>query len=474
MRVVKFLIRGLAAVSLTLAPVAGALPADAAEPGFHAAYFSESSFLTLTSGTTGQFSVGFTNTGDRAWTKGQAGNQASLHTAGPLDNPLDYTAGWAVGWTAPNIYALQSNDLVAPGQVGFFTYTVKVPATQGAGTKIFYGRPAIDGVGFMEDYGYYQVVTIAGSVAITSVTPASPSANNKPTLNGNGAGASETVTITDGAAGATVATAVADANGIFTATLTSALTSGTHTLFASTLTKGQSAGVFYTVNPTTGPVVVNAYATSLTSVVATFSSAIKCTSTTGRNDLTNLNNYFLNVTTTGVLGPTIASVAASTDCTQATLTLGSALVVGRSYTLITYFVQDGSGNTVAPNANTAAFDIIAPSLSAWSAKQDGTVTLTFTKSMSTSGGTTGSLSVLNPSNYTVDAIAVVSTTTISCLVSGLNGCLTVRLQFTGGTGSVVGAANSVHTVGILNVIDAVSGGQTINPNPTNRQMLTGS
>ena len=474
MRAVKFLSGALVAIALTLAPVAGALPAAAAEPGFHAAYFSESSFITLTPGQTGQFSVGYTNTGDQAWAKGQTGKQASLHTASPLDNPLDHTGGWGVSWAAANIYAVQANDLVAPGQVGFFTYSVKVPITQAFGTKIFYGRPAIDGVGFMEDYGYYQVVTIAGSVAITSITPASPSTNNKPTLNGNGAGASETVSITDGAAGATVGTGTADANGVWTVTLTSALTGGTHTLFASTVTKGQSAGSFYTVNPTTGPVIVNTYATSLTSLTVTFSAALKCTSTTGRNDLTNINNYFLNVSPAGTLGPTISTATASTDCTQATLALGSSLLVGKTYTLVTYFLQDGSGNGLDPSGTSATFDIGAPALSTWSAKQDGTVTLTFTKSMSTSGGSTGSQSVLNPSNYTVDTTTAASTTTVSCLISGLNGCLSVRLTFTGGVASVMGASGSVHTVGILNVIDAVSGGQTLAPNPTNRQMTTGS
>ena len=473
MRAVKFLAGALVAIALTLAPVAGAV-ADAATPGFHAAYFSESSFLTLTPGATGQFSVGYTNTGDQAWVKGQAGKQASLHTANPLDNPIDSTAGWAVSWAAANIYAVQANDLVAPGQVGFFVYSIKVPPTQTFGPKSFYGRPSIDGVGMMEDYGYYQTVTVAGAVAITSVTPATPSANTKPTLNGNGAGASETVTVTDGASGATVGTGVADANGVWTVTLTTALTAATHTLFASTVTKGQSAGVFYTVTATTGPIILNAYATSTTSVTVSFSTAIKCTSTTGRNDLTNPANYFLNVSPTGALGPTISTATASTDCTQATLALGSAVTVNKTYTLLVYFVQDGSGNTVDPAQNTAAFDVGAPTLNAWASKQDGTVTLTFSRSMSTAGGSTGSQSVLNYANYTVDSTSAASTTTVSCLANGLNGCLSVRLTFTGGTASVLGASGTVHTVGVTNVIDAISGGQLITPNPTNRQMTTGS
>ena len=100
MRIQNTIATSLGALVLALAPIGMALPAAAATPGYHAAYFSESSFLTLSPGQTGQFSVGYTNTGDQPWVKGQTGKEASLHTASPLDNPLDFTAGWGVNWAA--------------------------------------------------------------------------------------------------------------------------------------------------------------------------------------------------------------------------------------------------------------------------------------------------------------------------------------------------------------------------------------
>lgn len=465
-----------AAVALLLAFGAlGAQPANGAEAGFHAAYFSESSFLTLSPGQTGQFSVGFTNTGTEAWTRGVSGKQASLHTAAPLDNPLDHTAGWSVNWSAPNVYAIQANDLVAPGQVGFFTYTITVPAgTAFATTKTFYGRPAVDGVGFMEDYGYYQSVTVAGSVVITAVTPASPSTTNRPTLSGTGAAANETVSITDGSSGPTVGTAVADASGNWTATISTGLTAGTHILYASTLTKGLSAGAQYTVTGTTGPIVTEAYATSLTSVTVTFSSAMTCTSTSGRNDMTNQLNYFVNVLPAGTLGPTVSTATASTDCTTATLTLSSSLTVGTNYQVVVYFAASQSGTVVDAQHNTAQFRVGAPQITAVTTKQDGTATITFDRSMSTSGGTTGAYSVLNPNNYSVDNITAASTTSIACVTAGTNGCVTVQLTFTGGTSSVLGVSGQVRTIRVTNVTDAVSGGRTITPNPSARQVATGA
>ncbi|MSQ36766.1 MAG: hypothetical protein EXR61_00430, partial [Chloroflexi bacterium] len=69
MRIPRTLATSLGALLLALAPFALAAPAAAA-PGYHAAYFSESSFLSLSPGQSGQFAVGFSNTGDQGWLKG--------------------------------------------------------------------------------------------------------------------------------------------------------------------------------------------------------------------------------------------------------------------------------------------------------------------------------------------------------------------------------------------------------------------
>lgn len=459
------------AVILSVGSLSLASPAAAAT-GFHVAYFSESSFLTLGAGQTGQFSVGFTNTGTEPFVKGSAGREASLHTAAPLDNPVDFAGGWASGWKSQNVYAAQSNDLVAPGQVVFFIYNVVVPASASIGTHTFYGRPSVDGVGFLEDYGYFQVVNVQGSLTITSITPASPSSNNRPTVSGTGATPSESVNILDGPGGTIVGTATADAQGAFSVTLTTALSNGTHTIVAQSFTKGSSAGTTYVVNATLGPTMTSIQVATMSQLVLTFNTAMKCAATPGRNDITNVSNFFVNVLPGGALGPAISTATASTDCTQVTLNLASALVTNTNYSLIAYFIQDTSGNTIQSPNNTITFSTFPPSLTAWVARQDGTLTLTFSEPMSTLNGAVGSGSVLNPNNYQVDTVvASTSSPTISCVDSA---CSIVRLQFPNGASSVLGAAGTVHTITISNVTDANAGGQLIVPNPTTRQLTTQS
>ena len=456
------------ALALTFAPFLGT-SVQAATPGFHAAYFSESAFLTLAPGETGQFSVGFSNTGDQSWTKGVTGKEASLHTAAPLDSPLDSTLGWGPTWTAPNIYAKQANDLVVPGQIGFFVYNVKVPATQALGPKTFYGRPVIDGVGPMEDYGYFQVVTVAGGVRVSTITPASPSTNDQPTLAGTDAVANEPITVTDGASGVVVGTSFATSTGSWTVPLTSRLADGAHTLFANSVGKGQSAGVPYTVTGATGPVVLSAYATGISTVQVQFSAAMKCTASTDRTDMLSATSYFLNEEPSGVTGPTVSSVTASSDCTKATLNTG-ALTTGKNYSVTVHFLKNAAGTTIDGTRNKGTFGISAPSIRALDAKQDGSAIVVFNRSMDITNANTGGQSVLNPSNFTVDSVTSPTGTTVSCLLTGLNGCITIKIVFPGGASSVLGASGAVRNIGVSNVIDAITGGQLQVPNPATRQV----
>lgn len=151
---------GVAAFAVLLGAV---VPSHASgADGYHAAFFAESAFLTLSPGQTGQFSAGFANTGSLPWIVGAG--QASLHTAAPLDNTNDSAAGWSSSWPAPNVYAVQGVSEVAPGQIAFFTYVVRAPVGA-SGPHTFYGQLVIDGVGPLEDFGYYQVATVqaAGS-----------------------------------------------------------------------------------------------------------------------------------------------------------------------------------------------------------------------------------------------------------------------------------------------------------------------
>ena len=138
MRVAKLLSTSVTAAALAFSMLASTIPANAAA-GYHAAYFSESSFLSLAPGQSGQFAVGYSNTGDQAWTKGSATAQASLLTRNG-DTSL-FTAGWGPTWFNSTTYANQANDLVAPGQVGFFIYNISIPASAAQGEQRFTGIP---------------------------------------------------------------------------------------------------------------------------------------------------------------------------------------------------------------------------------------------------------------------------------------------------------------------------------------------
>jgi len=172
----------LAMLALIGSVIATSGPAQAATAGYHAAYFSETDFLTLSPGTSGQFAVGYLNSGDRSWAQGTT-SQANLATAAPLDNTRDFSAGWSVGWASANRYATQNASVVSPGQVGFFIYNVVVPAAAPAGEHRFYGRPVIDGLAFLEDYGYYQSVTVINAAVPPTPTPL-PTGTPAPTPSG--------------------------------------------------------------------------------------------------------------------------------------------------------------------------------------------------------------------------------------------------------------------------------------------------
>ena len=286
MHITKVITTALAASALVVGLFAGAFPARAAIAGFHASYFSESSFLALGPGQSGQFVVGYTNTGDQGWVNGASGPQANLATAAPLENTRDYSAGWSVDWLSPNRYSAQQSDLVAAGQVGYFVYSVRVPVGTAAGLHYFYGRPLIEGVTWLEDFGYYHVANVQGStITITSTNPPSPSTSATPVVNGGGAPVSAAVTINDGAMQVGSGTAAAD--GTFGVTV-SALGGGSHTLTACS-TNGCSAGFTYVVDAG-APSVTGATPNGISQVTVTYSEPMVCT------EIANISNYAIRKT----------------------------------------------------------------------------------------------------------------------------------------------------------------------------------
>jgi hypothetical protein len=97
--------------------------------------------------------VRFRNTGRAAWARG-TGSEASLAFVGTDAN---FDPKMAVNWPLPGKPAVQSEDVVAPGGVATFTFTVKGVAV---GTYRIDVRPTVIAVGPLRDEGVYAEVTV--------------------------------------------------------------------------------------------------------------------------------------------------------------------------------------------------------------------------------------------------------------------------------------------------------------------------
>lgn len=135
-------------------------------PGFHAAWFGQSGYMTLCPGATATATVAYYNSGSLGWVAGAAGQTAFLGTWNPepgQDRPSalggDGTAGSpATGWPRYNRLASQPAPYVGPGQVAWFQFRVAAPMTPG--TYRIALRPLVEGATWMEDYGVFWVVTV--------------------------------------------------------------------------------------------------------------------------------------------------------------------------------------------------------------------------------------------------------------------------------------------------------------------------
>ena len=146
-------------------------------PGFHAAWYGQSGYPTLCPGGQSIATVAYYNSGTRGWTSGKIGEVAYLGTWEPdpgqdRASPLggDGTQGSpATGWPRYNRVAIQPAAWVGPNQVAWFQFTVMAP--QIPGTYRLSIRPLIEGAQWMEDYGVFWYVTVAGAAPAGSLAP---------------------------------------------------------------------------------------------------------------------------------------------------------------------------------------------------------------------------------------------------------------------------------------------------------------
>jgi hypothetical protein len=189
---------GVACLILALGVFAFVAGPSRAASSYDSAYFGESAFLSLNPGQSGQFAVGFNNTGSTGWQIGTA-SQVDLQVCGsdkvtcgiPSAN-----AAWASGWLRSTVYATTTTAYVGPGQTGFFVYNIVAPSNSAGQTVRFNGDLALDVSGQqLHPQGYYQDATVNAGPAATQVR-CGPWATN-PIVNNGSSTTSTTVSVAD-------------------------------------------------------------------------------------------------------------------------------------------------------------------------------------------------------------------------------------------------------------------------------------
>jgi hypothetical protein len=135
-------------------------------PGFHAAWYGQSGYMTLCPGDTATAVVAMYNSGSRGWVSGVLGQVAYLGTWNPTpgqDQPSALGGDGQLGspntgWPRYNRVAIQPASYVGPNQIAWFQFGIKAPQTPG--TYDLYIRPLIEGAQWMEDYGIFWRITV--------------------------------------------------------------------------------------------------------------------------------------------------------------------------------------------------------------------------------------------------------------------------------------------------------------------------
>lgn len=290
------ILTAVTALAVVASLLAGAAGQAAAVTGYDSAYFGESAFLTLGPGQSGQFAVGFNNTGSTGWLTGSA-SQVDLAICLPdkvTCNTTSPNAAFAQGWLSATDYATTSTTYVGPGQTGYFVYNVTVPAAAAPGTYRFNGDLALHGTASMiHPQGYYQDVQVPNVGA-----PAKLGCTAAPTSIVRGSTQTSTVTVT-----------VQDANGNRVTT-----NNGT-TITVSQA--GSPADAVGTITPNAAAVHGQSSTTTTTNGVATYTLSSDAATVSGTDQLSAasaggfLTGCLVNVTFASAGAATSISAAAA-------------------------------------------------------------------------------------------------------------------------------------------------------------------
>ena len=127
-----------------------ALPPDS---GYHASWSGQSTDPNVIIGATAKLVVALKNTGSRGWSNDAVGQHVVMATNDPQDSDRSELAG---DWLSANRLTSTTTDYVGPGEIGWFEFTVRAPAT--AGEYKLALRAVVDGVTWLEDDGIFFTI----------------------------------------------------------------------------------------------------------------------------------------------------------------------------------------------------------------------------------------------------------------------------------------------------------------------------
>ena len=133
-------------------PVKVALPPDS---GYHATWSAQSADPTVIVGSTAKLVVALKNTGSRGWLNNGSGSHVLIATNDPQDADRSELAH---DWLSGNRLTSTTTDYVGPGDLGWFEFTVRAPATPGDYHLAL--RGVVEGVTWLEDDGIFFTIHV--------------------------------------------------------------------------------------------------------------------------------------------------------------------------------------------------------------------------------------------------------------------------------------------------------------------------
>ena len=395
------------------------------QPGFHAAWYGQSGYMTLCPGDTQTATVAIYNSGSAGWVSGVLGQVGYLGTWNPTpgqDQPSvlggDGQLGSPnTGWPRYNRVAIQPANYVGPNQVSWFQFGIRAPLTPG--TYDLYIRPLIEGAQWMEDYGIFWRITVPSGATVGAASKLGCSASPASIIAGSTQSATVTVTVQDG-------------NG---------LTVTTDSGRSITLSQAGSTGSL------DGGVAGGSSTKTTSNGTATFTLTQPVSGTTGNDQLSAatalLPGCVTNVSFTTAGAPASVAVslglsefpAGSPRTTTVTATLKDASGVtatAPSAQLVTFSVDNGGICSVSPTTATIGAGSSSTTTTLTTTGSPGSCTVTASVPGLSSGSAVASVTASGPAAKLVITGNTCSSTPTTSASPGSTCDLTVQVQDAGG------------------------------------------